>query len=102
MIRVVGKSKLPEVLWDEPPLPEAEHAALTALFAAHRRNLDWYEAHADELLEKYAGQFICVAGGEAFAASTTQEAFRMARAAHPEEANAIFGIRTREANGGDS
>jgi len=100
MIRVVGKSMLPELVFDDTPLSENERVAMLALFATHHRNLEWYQAHVDQLLEKHAGQFICVAGGEAFAASTAQEAFRMARAAHPEEANAIFGIRTRKANGG--
>jgi hypothetical protein len=54
-----------------------------------RKNLDWYEAHAGEIGEMYAGKFICIAGQEVFAGETSQEARAKARAAHPDDGGAF-------------
>jgi hypothetical protein len=57
--------------------------------AQFRRNLEWYEAHAGEIGERYAGKFICVAGQEVFSGETSQEARAKAYAAHPDDGGAF-------------
>ena len=47
------------------------------------RNFAWFHAHAPQVYEAHRGEFICVAGQEAFAAATPQEAVAKATDAHP-------------------
>jgi hypothetical protein len=54
-----------------------------------KRNSDWLQAHWPALLPRARGRFVAVAGQEAFIADTAGEAWRMARAAHPEDTGAI-------------
>jgi hypothetical protein len=54
-----------------------------------KRNNDWLQAHWTVLLPQARGKFVAVAGQEAFIADTAGEAWRMARAAHPEDDGAI-------------
>jgi hypothetical protein len=54
-----------------------------------KRNSDWLQAHWAVLLPQVRGRFVAVAGQEAFIADTPGEAWRMARAAHPEDDGAI-------------
>jgi hypothetical protein len=54
-----------------------------------KRNSDWLQAHWAELLPQARGKFVAVAGQEAFIADTADTAWRMARAAHPEDDGAI-------------
>jgi hypothetical protein len=54
-----------------------------------KRNNDWLQAHWSMLLPRARGKFVAVAGQEAFIADTAEEAWRMARAAHPEDDGAI-------------
>ena len=54
-----------------------------------KRNSDWLQAHWSELLPQVSGRFIAVACQEAFIADTAEEAWRMARVAHPEDNGAI-------------
>ena len=50
-----------------------------------RRNSDWLQNHWPELLPAVRGKFIAVAGQEAFIADTPEEAWAMAKAAHPND-----------------
>ena len=50
-----------------------------------RRNSDWLQAHWADLLPQARGKFVAVAGQEAFIADTHEEAWAMARKAHPED-----------------
>jgi hypothetical protein len=52
-------------------------------------NSDWLQAHWTALLPQARGKFVAVAGQEAFIADSAGEAWRMARAAHPEDHGAI-------------
>jgi hypothetical protein len=54
-----------------------------------KRNSVWLQAHWTVLLPQARGKFVAVAGQEAFIADTAGEAWRMARAAHPEDVGAI-------------
>jgi hypothetical protein len=37
------------------------------------RNSDWFQAHASEILSKYRGKCICVAGNELFVADNVKD-----------------------------
>jgi hypothetical protein len=54
-----------------------------------RRNRDWLQAHWPDLLPQARGKFIAVAGQEAFIADSPEEAWQMAKAAHPDDDGAI-------------
>jgi hypothetical protein len=54
-----------------------------------KRNSDWLQANWAALLPHAYGRFIAVAGQEAFIADTPEEAWKKARAAHPEDDGAI-------------
>jgi hypothetical protein len=54
-----------------------------------RQNSDWLQAHWAEILPQARGKFVAVAGQEAFIADTADEAWRLARTAHPEDNGAI-------------
>jgi len=54
-----------------------------------RRNSDWLQSHWANLLPQTQGKFVAVAGLEAFIANTPEEAWAMARAAHPEDDGAL-------------
>jgi hypothetical protein len=97
MIRVVGKSRLPELaeMSLEQPSPE-EVAEFRRRSAVYRRNMEWYNAHWSEIVEKYTGQFICVAGGEVFAGADARDVYARAAAKYPEESGVEFGIYLRD------
>lgn len=50
-----------------------------------RLNRDWLQTHWPDLLPQARGKFIAVAGQEAFIANSSEEAWQMARAAHPDD-----------------
>ena len=54
-----------------------------------KRNNDWLQAHWTTLLPHARGKFIAVAGQEAFIAATAEEAWRLARTAHPDDDGVI-------------
>jgi hypothetical protein len=54
-----------------------------------KRNLDWLQAHWGDLLPQALGKHVAVAGEEAFVADTSEEAWAMAKAAHPEDDGAF-------------
>jgi hypothetical protein len=82
----------------DAPMTVEELADFHRRQAQFRKNLEWYEAHAGEIGERYAGKFICVAGQEVFSGDTSQEARAKARAAHPEDGGA-FGEYVRASKG---
>jgi hypothetical protein len=53
------------------------------------RNSAWLQKHWPELLPAARGKFIAVAGQEAFIADSAEEAWAMAKAAHPDDDGAI-------------
>jgi uncharacterized protein YbdZ (MbtH family) len=50
-----------------------------------KRNLDWLNAHWDDLLPQARGRYVAVAGQEPFVADTYADAWAMATAAHPDD-----------------
>src|ERR1700740_1043301 len=67
----------------------ASLARLRAQDERARRNSAWLQARWAELLPQARGKFVAVAGQEAFIADTADAAWKMARAAHPEDDGAI-------------
>jgi hypothetical protein len=55
----------------------------------HKRNLDWLQAHWGDLLPQARGKYVVVAGQEPFVADESEDAWAMARAAHPEDDGAF-------------
>lgn len=49
------------------------------------RNWDWFKARATEIYEQFRGLCVVVAGQEIFAAEKPEEAWGLAKAAHPED-----------------
>jgi hypothetical protein len=76
-----------------PVIEEIKHPADMARCRAQderaRRNSDWLQANWTTLLPQARGKFIAVAGQEAFIAATAEEAWQMARAAHPDDDGVI-------------
>jgi hypothetical protein len=73
------------------PVIEVSHTTDSAELATAReqherfqRNLDWLEAHADEVY-RHRGKHVCIAGQELFVADTAPEALALAKAAHPDD-----------------
>lgn len=64
----------------------AELAAFRARRAQFDRNAAWLHSHAKEVYPNHRGKYICIAGGELFAADTVEEALAKATAAHPDDA----------------
>jgi hypothetical protein len=54
-----------------------------------RQNAAWLQAHWADVLPRARGRFLAVAGQEAFLGDTPEEAWALARAAHPEDDGAI-------------
>jgi uncharacterized protein YbdZ (MbtH family) len=54
-----------------------------------RCNSDWLQAHWCDLLPRARGRYVAVAGQEAFIADTHDEAWSMAKAAHPDDDGAL-------------
>lgn len=97
MIRVAGKSRLPELAaMSEEELSPEELAEFHRRGAVFRRNQAWYNAHWAEIVEKYTGQFICVSGGEVFAGADARDVYAQAAAKYPEESGAQFGMYLRD------
>ena len=67
----------------------AETARCRAQNERAKRNNDWLQAHWNELLPQARGKFVAVAGQEAFIADSAGKAWRVARAAHPEDDGAV-------------
>lgn len=63
----------------------AEIAAAQQQREQFDRNSQWLQANIPEVYSRHRGQHICIAGQEAFAADTAQEALARAKAAHPDD-----------------
>ena len=74
----------PRFIIEEVTDPEAI-ARARAQDERARRNDEWLQAHWPEIVPKARGRFLAVAGQEAFIADTWEEAWAMAKAAHPED-----------------
>ena len=90
MIRAISDRSVPgsnftmEVVTDPIEIQRAK--------AAHekfRRNSDWLQAHWNDLLPQARGKFVAVAGEEAFVADSGEQAWALAKAAHPDDAGAF-------------
>ena len=55
-------------------------------------NLDWLQTHWGDLLPQALGKHIVVAGQEPFVADRSEDAWSMARAAHPEDDGGLLPI----------
>jgi hypothetical protein len=81
--------KEPRVTVEENNDP-VHYAELSALHERTKLNRDWLAAHWPDLLPGVRGRFIVVAGQEAFVGDTSDEAWKLARAAHPDDDGAII------------
>ena len=72
---------------DHDPVRAAEHKTRRKRYV---RNSDWLTAHWPDLLPAARGRHVAVAAQEAFVADTPEEAWAMARAAHPEDDGALL------------
>jgi hypothetical protein len=82
------------MIWQSQPIIEEinDPEAITRSRAQNeraKRNSDWLQSHWSSLLPRASGKFVAVSGQEAFIADTAEEAWRMARIAHPEDDGAI-------------
>jgi len=67
----------------------AEVARCRAQDERARRNSDWLQSHWSDLLPRARGNFVVVAGQQAFIAETPEAAWALAREAHPEDNGAL-------------
>jgi hypothetical protein len=74
----------PRFIIEEVTDPEAI-ARARAQDARARRNDEWLQAHWPEIAPRARGRFLAVAGQEAFIADTWEEAWALAKAAHPDD-----------------
>ncbi len=70
--------------------PPDDPAPLIAREERSRRNSQWLQAHWADRLPQALGKHLAVAGEEAFIADTPEEAWAMARRAHPEDDSATI------------
>ena len=61
-----------------------------------RRNHVWLQSHWVDLLPQARGRFLAVAGQEAFLGDTPDEAWALAKAAHPDDDGAFSQYVPRE------
>jgi hypothetical protein len=84
----------PKITLEEVTDP-VEIARARALDERFRRNSDWLGSHWADVLPQARGKFLAVAGQEAFIAETSEEAWRLAEAAHPEDDGSfVYYVRT--------
>ena len=63
-----------------------------------KRNSEWLSVHWPDLLPRARGRFVAVAGQEVFVEDTAEEAWALAKAAHPEDDGAIMQYVRRDTN----
>jgi len=84
MIRAIADGDpWPEVVMYEVTDP-VEIAQAQSKFARFDRNLDWVEAHAEEVFS-HRGKIVCIAGQELFVGDDVLEVIARAKAAHPDD-----------------
>jgi hypothetical protein len=83
-----GGVEQPKFVIEEVTDPD-EIARIKAQDERARLNSGWLQAHWPDLLPAARGKFIAVAGQEAFIADRPEEAWAMAKAAHPDDDGVI-------------
>ena len=84
-----GLTEEPKVAIEEVTDP-VENARARQQDECHQRNLHWMQEHWADVLPHGFGKFLAVAGQEAFLAETAQEAWALAKAAHPQDPGAFI------------
>jgi hypothetical protein len=87
---IIQKGSHPPKMTVEFGPPPADPTALLARQERSRRNSQWLQAHWADLLSLAMGKHVAVAGEEAFIADSAEEAWAMARRAHPEDDSATI------------
>lgn len=76
-----------------PEISDEDRAANVAMLAEHNKNVTWWNAHADEIVARHAGKYVCVAGQELFVGDDPLEVSARAVAAHPALRRGLFAKR---------
>jgi hypothetical protein len=87
--------KQASIIIEEVTNPE-ELAKARAQWERFDRNAAWLQAHASEIYPRYRGKCICIAGEELFVADTPEEAWALAKAAHPDDDGSFIHYIPRE------
>ena len=90
----INEGRASGIMIDSPIIMEevTDPAVIARALAQHeraKRNSDWLEAHWPDLLPQARGKHLAVAGQEAFIADTPEEAWAMAKTAHPDDNGAL-------------
>ena len=72
----------------------AEIASAQARAAQFKRNLDWKDANAKDVL-LHRGKYYCVAGQELFVGDDISEVMARAKLAHPDDLGRVTGVREK-------
>ncbi len=88
LLRTEPAPSEPQFVIEEVTDPAAI-ARSQAQFARFQRNSNWLKVHWGDLLPQARGKFLAVAGEKAFLGDTPDEAWRKAKAAHPEDDGAF-------------
>lgn len=83
------RKRRPPIVIEEVTDPE-QIARIQAQHKQMQRNSDWLQAHWPDVLPQARGRFLAVACQEAFIADTWEDAWAMAKAAHPEDNGALL------------
>lgn len=84
-----ARAKRPPLVVEEVTDP-AEIARIRTHHEQMRRNSAWLQSHWADVLPQARGRFLAVACQEPFIADTPEEAWAMARVAHPEDRGALL------------
>jgi hypothetical protein len=97
MIRVVGKSNLPELaeMGEEVVLSPEELAEANRRHEIFERNVKWYQEHWDEIVPPNRGLHICIAGGKLFVGPDPIKLRADSAAEFPEEKNCQYTMYLR-------
>lgn len=91
MIRYIGPGPEPApVVVAIPEISDEERAANVAALAEHKKNATWWNEHADEIVARHAGKYVCVAGQELFVGDNPAEVTARAAAAHPSSTRGFY------------
>jgi hypothetical protein len=90
MIRAVNPESL---VIEIPEVSAEERAANVATNEQFGRNVARWNAHADEIIARHAGKFVCVAGQELFVGDDAVEVLARATGAHPNPGRGFFTTR---------
>ena len=74
----------------ELPTSDEEQARQLAESERHRKNIAWFNAHAEDIYRDHLGKHICVAGEELFVGMDPTSVYVEALTKHPNERGATF------------